>query len=85
MCPIYKKNKRTKIKNYQPITLLNMDYKLLTRVLAIQLTSIIPSLLHENQASFILECSIFDQTQLAQSMIDLAEATEENGTIIALN
>ena len=54
-----------------------MDYKLLTRVLAIQLTSIIPSLLHENQASFILGCSIFDQTQLAQSMIDLAEATED--------
>ncbi|ETW82501.1 hypothetical protein HETIRDRAFT_316868, partial [Heterobasidion irregulare TC 32-1] len=76
MCPIYKKNERTEIENYRPITLLNMDYKLLTRVLAVQLASIIPPLLHENQAGFIPGRSIFNQTRLAQSMIDLAEATE---------
>ncbi|ETW76496.1 hypothetical protein HETIRDRAFT_327865 [Heterobasidion irregulare TC 32-1] len=62
MCPIYKKNERTKIENYRPITLLNMDYKLLTRVLTVQLASIIPPLLHENQARFIPGHSIFDQT-----------------------
>jgi hypothetical protein len=37
MCPIFKKKERTEIENYQPITLLNMDYKILTKAPAIQL------------------------------------------------
>ena len=85
MCPIYKKKERSEIENYRPITLLNTNYKLLTRILAMQLAKEIPSLVHKNQAGFITGRSIFNQTRLAQTMIDLAEATEQNGAIIALD
>ncbi|KAF8178318.1 Endonuclease/exonuclease/phosphatase, partial [Mycena galopus ATCC 62051] len=37
MCPIYKKNDRNEIANYRPITLLNTDYKIMTKALAMKL------------------------------------------------
>jgi hypothetical protein len=46
MCLIYKKKDPTDISNYCPITLLNTDYKLLTKVLALQLTELAQHLIH---------------------------------------
>ena len=85
MCPIYKKKDRTEISNYRPITLLNTDYKIFTKVLALQLMDHIHSLLHEDQAGFIPRRSIFNHIRLAQSIITYAETTEMNGAIIALD
>ena len=85
MCPIYKKKDPTEICNYRPITLLNSDYKLLTKVLAIQLMSHIESLVHSDQAGFIPRRSILDQIKLAKTIISYAEAAEEDGAIIALD
>lgn len=85
MCPIYKKGDRNNIANYRPITLLNTDYKIMTKALAMKLAEAVPNLIHKNQAGFIPGRSIFDQTQLARLMIEYAEATEENGVIIALD
>lgn len=33
LCPLYKKKDRTDISNYRPITVLNTDYKMLTRII----------------------------------------------------
>ncbi|KIK40284.1 hypothetical protein CY34DRAFT_38791, partial [Suillus luteus UH-Slu-Lm8-n1] len=37
MCPLYKKKDRRDIANYRPIILLNSDYKIFTKALAIKL------------------------------------------------
>ena len=58
-----------------------MDYKLLTKVLALQLMEPIHSLMHPNQARFILKRSIFNHIRLAK---DYADVMEENNTIVAL-
>jgi ribonuclease HI len=85
MCPIYKKKDPTEISNYRPITLLNTDYKLLTKVLAIQLMDHINSLIHEDQAGFIPRRSIFNHIRLAKAIINYAEIMDEDGAIIALD
>jgi hypothetical protein len=85
MCPIYKKKDPTKISNYRPITLINTDYKLLTKVLTLQLTESIHQLVHPDQAGFIPRRSIFDHIRLANTIINYAELTEEDGAIVTLD
>ena len=85
MCPLYKKKDKTEISNYRPITLLNTDYKVLTKALAVQLMDQIRSMIHKDQAGFIPKRSIFDHIKLATAIIEYAEVTEENGAIIALD
>ena len=45
----YKKNGRIHIGNYRPITLLNVDLKVLTRALAKRMMTVLPYLIHDNQ------------------------------------
>ena len=85
MCPLYKKKDRRDIANYRPITLLNSDYKIYTKVLAMKLATIVTEIVHPDQAGFIPGRQISDQTQLCRVMTDYAEATEENGIIVALD
>ena len=85
MCPIYKKKEKDQIKNYRPITLLNTDYKLLTKALSNQLAQHIHSLVHPDQAGFIPRRSILDPIRLNQSLCAYADYMEENGTIVALD
>ena len=73
MCPIYKKGERTKIANYRPITLLNTDYKLLTKALSVQMANIAPSLIHPDQAGFMKGRKIEDHTDLIRTIINWCE------------
>ena len=85
MCPIYKKKDRTEISNYRPITLLNTDYKLFTKVLALQLIDEIRRMIHPDQTGFIPKRTIFNNIKLANMILNYAELTETDGAIIALD
>ncbi|KAF5335926.1 hypothetical protein D9758_018330 [Tetrapyrgos nigripes] len=85
MCPLYKKNDKCEIANYRPITLLNTDYKIFTKVLATKLGKVAPSLLHPNQAGFVPGRQISDQTKLIRMVMASAEQTGQNGLIVSLD
>lgn len=65
--------------------MLNTDYKLMTKALALHLAKSAPTLLHKNQAGFVPSRQISKQTQLLKMVLNFAEVTEENGMIVALD
>jgi ribonuclease HI len=81
MHPLYKKNDKSDIANYRPISLLNTDYKIMTKALSIKLAKIAPSIIHPNQAGFIPGRQIYDQIWLSKLIIHLAEISETNGAL----
>jgi hypothetical protein len=85
MCPLYIKKDKRQIENYRPITILNSDYKIFTKALAVKLARMVPKIIHENQAGFIPGRSIFDQVKLTKLVLDYAEAVDENGVIVGLD
>ena len=85
LCPIYKKGDEEEISNYRPITVLNADYKVMTKALTNRLTTIVPNLIHPDQAGFMTGRRIEDQTELIKLMIRFCEVREENGIIVCLD
>jgi hypothetical protein len=82
---LYKKKEKTRIKNYRPITLTNMDYKLFTKTIAMKLGQIAKESIHLDQAGFIPERGLYDHIRLTESVIKYCESTETNGYIMALD
>ncbi|OJT13066.1 LINE-1 retrotransposable element ORF2 protein, partial [Trametes pubescens] len=85
ICPIYKKKDTREIVNYRPITLLNSDYKIMTKTLATKLAVHAPLLIHPDQAGFVPGRRIFDHIQLSKMIMAYTEAEEINGAIVALD
>jgi hypothetical protein len=85
LCPIYKKGDKREIANYRPITILNADYKILTKTLNNRLIKVIQKLLHPDQAGFIPGRSIFNPIKQAELLINYAEIKKENGLIVELD
>ncbi len=86
IAPIYKeKGEKTRVVNYRPITLLNTDYKLLSKTLAVRLAEVAPRLVNKAQAGFVPGRRIHNHTQLARMMMSWAEDNDADGAIVALD
>ena len=61
---------RTLIKNWRPISLLNIDYKIATKALAMRLTTVLPNIIHPNQSGYVKHRQITDSIR---SILDISE------------
>ena len=61
---LYKKGDRKDIRNWRPISLLNIDYKILTKVLATRIKKVLPSIIDMNQTCGVKGRNISDHLLL---------------------
>lgn len=80
-----KKKDRRDIANYRPITILNTDYKIMTKILTGRLTKVAPGIIHDDQAGFMKGQSIYDQMELLHVVIDRCEQEQLGGAIVCLD
>ena len=73
---LYKKGDIELLKNWRPISLLNVDYKIGSKALANRLQLILPSILNNDQTCSVPGRSIFENLMLARDSIDYCQEKE---------
>ena len=73
------------VRNWRPITLLNVDYKMISKLLAIRLADILPSLIGTDQRGFIKGRYIGDNIYEIYSILSQAEQEQEDGVLLQLD
>lgn len=83
---IPKKDKdRRFIKNWRPISLLNVDYKIISKTLAIRLQSVIGTIIHSDQKGFIKGRNIGDGLREIDDLIQFYSDQNYPGIILSLD
>ena len=67
---IYKKGDSKQIKNYRPISITNIDYKILAFVLAERMQKALPNLISRDQTAYIKGRNITQNIRIVQDSID---------------
>lgn len=70
---------------FRPISLCNVSYKIITKILANRLKKVLPSLISENQGGFVPGRHITDNVILIQEAIHSSISRKEKGMIIKLD
>ena len=82
---IHKKDDRRLPKNWRPISLLNTDYKLASKVITERLKSVIATIVHSDQTCGVPGRSIFSNLQLVRDLLDMINKTDETGILVTLD
>ena len=77
--------KRILLKNWRPITLLNTDYKILTKCLAIRLHSVLPSIINLDQTGFLKDRYIGENIRTIADIIEYTSLKHQPGIILLLD
>ena len=72
----------TNLKNWRPISLLNVDYKLLSKVLAKRMELILPKLIHTDQTGFISGRYIGQNIRLLSDIMEFSDSKKIQGNLL---
>ena len=78
---MFKSGEREDIKNWRPITPLNVDYKIVSKILAEKLKRVLPNIISTDRKGFVKGRNIFQGNILLQHIIDYTEMEDEEGEL----
>lgn len=73
------------LKHWRPISLLNTDYKILTKTLSTRLLSVLPSIINPDQVAYVKDRYIGQNIRLMNDIITFTEDTNEPGIITCID
>ena len=73
---------RESLKNWRPISLLNLDYKLLSKSISIRMQQYLPKLIHQNQSGFVKGRFIGDSVRIIQDLMAYMDQKKLNGILL---
>ena len=82
---IYKKGDHRHLKNWRPVSLLNVDYKLLSKILANRMKKFIHKIVPENQKCGVKDRNITDILIIIDSIIENFENSQQGAAIMTLD
>jgi hypothetical protein len=82
--PKHNKDKRY-LKNWRPISLLNVDYKILAKVLASRLQNVISGIVNENQTGYIKGRYIGDNIRTMLDILDITRQQQDPGLMVMID
>ena len=83
---IPKKNKdKTILENLRPISLLNVDYKILTKVIAKRIEKVLPTLINPDQTGYVKGRYIGENVRLIYDLLQYTDKLNKKGIAIFLD
>ena len=82
---LYKKGPRQDIRNWRPISLLNTDYKILSKVLAERLKPVLKEIIHPDQKGCVPDRLIGQNIRLIDDILYEMEIEDMDGLILQLD
>lgn len=83
--PIPKPGDRNFLKNWRPISLINVDYKIVTRIYGKRMSAVLPFLLKSDQSYSVPGRTIFNNLHLLRNAIRQANKANSNLAVLALD
>ena len=80
-----RRNEKEYLKNWRPISLLNCDYKIITKVLASRISEFLPKIIHPDQKCSVIGKSFHDGASLIRGLIEYVSRNNLPGLLVSLD
>ena len=73
------------LKNWRPISLLNVDYNIISKAITLRLCKVLEHIIHPDQTCSVPGRSIFSNVTLLRDVLDYIQRTDESAILISLD
>ena len=82
---VHKKDDKRCLKNWRPISLLNVDYKICSKAFSLRLSKVLDSIIDPDQTCSVPGRSIVSNLQFIRDTLDFIDRTGETGILVSLD